>query len=331
MNEDTRLSRRHALALLGGALTAGTALPSMAQPAAWPNKPIRMIVPYAAGGGTDVFARIVADGLGQRLGQTVIVDNRPGGNGMIGITTVQRAPADGYTLLFSLTSIIQNPLLYPNVGFDPFKDFVPVSEVGRQPIVFTVSNTLGVDTLEGFIKLAKASPGKYSYGSYGNGSSAHLYAEVLQDAAGIRLLHVPYKGETPAITDLLGGNVDAVFVSAKGVGQHVAAGKARSLAVVGTARAPLATTVPTFKELVFAGMDSVGWFGLYLPAGAAPEITKRLSTEVATVVQGADAAARIDAMGIIPVGSTPAQLTATMRADHERWRGVIQAKNIRLE
>ena len=330
MQEHQTLSRRRMLAL-GIALAASAALPAWAQPAAWPNKPIRMIVPYAAGGGTDVFARLVAEGLGRKLGQNVIVDNRPGGNGMLGITAVQRAPADGYTLLFSLTSIIQNPLLYPNVGFDPFKDFVPVSEVGRLPIVFTVNEKLGVDTLEGFIKLAKAAPGKYSYGSFGNGSSAHLYAEVLQDAAGIRLLHVPYKGEAPAITDMLGGNVDAVFVSARSMAQQVAAGKARSLAAVGTARAPLAATVPTFKELGYAGMDSVGWFGLYLPAGAPPEIARRLSTDVAEVVQSADAKARLEAMGVIPVGSTPAQLTATMRADHERWREVIQAKNIRLE
>lgn len=330
MQEHKTLSRRRMLAL-GIALAASAALPTWAQPAAWPNKPIRMIVPYAAGGGTDVFARLVAEGLGRKLGQNVIVDNRPGGNGMLGITAVQRASADGYTLLFSLTSIIQNPLLYPNVGFDPFKDFVPVSEVGRLPIVFTVNEKLGVDTLDGFVKLAKAAPGKYSYGSFGNGSSAHLYAEVLQDAAGIRLLHVPYKGEAPAITDMLGGNVDAVFVSARSMAQQVAVGKARSLAAVGTARAPLAATVPTFKELGYAGMDSVGWFGLYLPAGAPSEIAKRLSTDVAEVVQSADAKARLEAMGVIPVGSTPAQLTATMRADHERWREVIQAKNIRLE
>ncbi|WP_341892489.1 tripartite tricarboxylate transporter substrate binding protein [Variovorax sp. YR752] len=261
----SRFTRRRALAL-AAALATGSAF-AQQQATTWPDKPIRMIVPYAAGGGTDVFARIVAEGLGKRLGQSVIVDNRPGGNGQIGITAVQRAPADGYTVLFSLTSIIQNPLLYPNAGFDPFKDFVPVSEAGRLPIVFTVSNKLGVDTLDGFVKLARAAPGKYSYGSYGNGSSAHLYAEVLQDAAGIQLLHAPYKGEAPAITDLLGGTVDAV---------------------VGTARAPLAAGVPTFKEQGFAGMESVGWFGIYLPA-------------------------------------------ATMRADHARWKQVIQAKNIKLD
>ncbi|QOF77852.1 Bug family tripartite tricarboxylate transporter substrate binding protein [Variovorax sp. 38R] len=325
----SRLTRHHALAL-AAALATGSAF-AQQQATTWPDKPIRMIVPYAAGGGTDVFARIVAEGLGKRLGQSVIVDNRPGGNGQIGITAVQRAPADGYTVLFSLTSIIQNPLLYPNAGFDPFKDFVPVSEAGRLPIVFTVSNKLGVDTLDGFVKLARAAPGKYSYGSYGNGSSAHLYAEVLQDAAGIQLLHVPYKGEAPAITDLLGGTVDAVFVSAKGVGPHVAAGKVKSIAVVGTARAPLAAGVPTFKEQGFAGMESVGWFGIYLPAGTPQPIAQRLSTEVAQVVQSPEQAARIEGLGVIPVGSTPAQLTATMRADHARWKQVIQAKNIKLD
>lgn len=315
------------LALAAGLLAA----PALAQPARWPDKPIRMIVPYAAGGGTDVFARIVAEGLAQRLGQPVVVDNRPGGNGQIGIVAVQRAPADGATVLFSLTSIIQNPLLYPNAGFDPFKDFVPVSEAGRLPIVFTVGNKLGVDTLDGFVKLARAAPGKYSYGSYGNGSSAHLYAEVLQDAAGIKLLHVPYKGEAPAIADLLGGTVDAVFVSAKGVGPHVAAGKAKSLAVVGSSRAPLAPDVPTFGQQGYAAMDSVGWFGVFLPAGTPQSIAQRLSAEVAQVVHSPQQTERIDALGIIPVGSTPAQLTATMRADHERWRQVIQSKNIRLD
>jgi tripartite-type tricarboxylate transporter receptor subunit TctC len=323
-------TRRRALGA-AAAVAAGRLLPATAQPAAWPDRPLRLIVPYAAGGSTDVFARIVADGLGTRLGQTVIVDNRPGGNGAIGIAAVQHAQPDGYTVLFSLTSIIQNPLLYANTSYDPFKDFVPVSEAGRQPIVFTVSGKLGVDSLAGFVKLARASPGRYSYGSYGNGSSAHLYGEVLQDAAGIRLLHVPYKGEAPAITDLLGGSVDAVFVSAKGVGPHVEAGKARSLAVVGTVRAPLAASVPTFKEQGFAGLESVGWFGIYLPAGTPDAIARRLSGEVAKVVKSPESLARIDALGIIPVGSTPEQLTATMRADHDRWKEVVKTKNIRIE
>ena len=323
------ITRRHALALMA-AISASSAF-AQPQTPAWPDKPIRMIVPYAAGGGTDVFARIIADGLAKSLGQSVVVDNRPGGNGGIGITAVQRAPADGYTVLFSLTSIIQNPLLYPNAGFDPFKDFVPVSEAGRLPIVFTVSSKLGVDSLDGFIKLARSAPGKYSYGSYGNGSSAHLYAEVLQDSAGIKLLHVPYKGEAPAITDLLGGTVDAVFVSAKGVGQHVAAGQLKSLAVVGTVRAPLAANVPTFKEQGISQMESVGWFGIFLPAGTRQPIAQRLSAAVAKVVKSPEQAPRIEALGVIAVGSTPEQLTATMRADHERWKQVIQAKNIRLD
>jgi len=324
-----RLNRRHALAL--AAALAATGACAQQQGAAWPDKPIRLIVPYAAGGGTDVFARIIAEGLGKRLGQSVIVDNKPGGNGQIGITAVKNAAPDGYTVLFSLTSIIQNPLLYPNAGFDPYKDFVPVSEAGRLPIVFTVRASLGVDTLDGFIKLAKAAPGKYSYGSFGNGSSAHLYGEILQDNAGIQLLHVPYKGEAPAITDLLGGSVDAVFVSGKALAPHVAAGKAKSLAVVGTQRAPVVESVPTFKELGLPGMESVGWFGVYLPAGAPPAIAQRLSAEVAQVVKSPESTPRIEGLGIIAVGSTPEQLTATMRADEARWRQVIQAKNIRLD
>ena len=321
------LSRRTALACLAALACA----PALAQPANWPDKPIRLIVPYAAGGATDVFARLIAEGLGKQLGQNVIVDNRPGGNGGLGITAVQRAPADGYTVLFSLTSIVQNPLLYPNVSYDPFKDFQPVSEAGRLPIVFTVSSKLGVDSLAGFVAKARAEPGKLSYGSFGTGSSAHLYTEVLQDITGIKLLHVPYKGEAPAITDLLGGTVDAVFVSARGVAPHVAAGKAKSIAVVGTQRAPLASDVRTFEEQGFKGMEGVGWFGMFLPAGTPQGIAERLSAGVAKVVKAPDNAARIEGLGIIPVGSTPQELTATMHADQDRWGAVIKAKGIRLE
>ena len=321
------LSRRTALACLAALACA----PALAQPANWPDKPIRLIVPYAAGGATDVFARLIAEGLGKQLGQNVIVDNRPGGNGGLGITAVQRAPADGYTVLFSLTSIVQNPLLYPNVSYDPFKDFQPVSEAGRLPIVFTVSSKLGVDSLAGFVAKARAEPGKLSYGSFGTGSSAHLYTEVLQDITGIKLLHVPYKGEAPAITDLLGGTVDAVFVSARGVAPHVAAGKAKSIAVVGTQRAPLAGDVRTFEEQGFKGMEGVGWFGMFLPAGTPKGIAERLSAGVATVVKAPENAARIEGLGIIPVGSTPQELTATMHADQDRWGAVIKAKGIRLE
>lgn len=305
--------------------------PVLAQPAPWPDRPIRLVVPYAAGGATDVFARLIAEDVGKQLGQSMVVDNRPGGNGGLGITAVQRAPADGYTVLFSLTSIVQNPLLYPNVNYDPFKDFQPVSEAGRLPIVFTVSSKLGVDSLAGFVEKARASPGKLSYGSFGAGSSAHLYTEILQDIAGIQLLHVPYKGEAPAITDLLGGTVDAVFVSARGVAPHVAAGKAKSIAVVGTQRAPLAGDVRTFEEQGFKGMEGVGWFGVYLPAATPPGIAQRLSSAIAKAVKAPENAARIEGLGIIPVGGTPAELTATMRADQARWGAVIKAKSIRLE
>jgi tripartite-type tricarboxylate transporter receptor subunit TctC len=323
----TSLLRRGALACLA-TLACGQVL---AQPAGWPDRPLKLIVPYSAGGATDVFARMIAEGVGKQLGQNMVVENRPGSNGNLGIQAVARAPADGYTVLFSLTSIVQNPLLYPNVGYDPFKDFQPVSEAGRLPIVFTVSTRLGVNSLADFVAKARAEPGKLSYGSFGAGSSAHMYTEILQDVTGIKLLHAPYKGEAPAINDLLGGHVDAVFVSARGVAQHVASGKAKSIAVVGTQRAPQATDVPTFAEQGFKGMEGVGWFAVYLPAGTPAGIADKLSQAIAKVVKAPENAARIDGMGIIPVGSTPQELTTTMRADHERWGAVIKAKNIRLD
>lgn len=297
----------------------------------YPNKPIKLVVPYAAGGGTDVLARIVAEGMAKALGQTVIVENQAGANGLLGSNAVKRAAPDGYTVLLTLQSIVQNPLLNPKAGYDVFKDFTPVSEVARMPIVWATSAAMPAKTLAEFIQLARAKPGGYSYGSYGNGSTAHLYAEVLQDAARIELLHVPYKGEAPAITDLIGGAVNAAFVSARGVAPHVAAGKVRVLATIGTGPAPLLPDVPTFKEQGVAGLEFVPWFGMFLPAGTPRPIVDAVSQAVAKTMADPAQAKRVAELGAIPVGSTPDQLAASVKSEHERWGKLIRDKKIALD
>ena len=326
------LKRRDALTLGTTAVFGATALfVTSAHAATYPDTLIKLVLPYAPGGSTDLFARIVAEGMTKRLGQTVIVDNWPGSNGMIGIDAVMRAPPDGYTVLFSLTSVIQNPLLYTSVKYDPFKDIQPVSELGRMPTVLVVGSQVQASTPDQFVKLARAKPGEYSYATTGVGGSSHLYGEMLQDAAKIQLLHVPYKGEAQAINDLLGGQVSAAFISARSAAQHTATGKMRPLAVVGKSRAPLATEVPTFAEQGFADMDAVGWFALYPPQGTPRDITNKLQTTAHAVVNDPAMAGRIGALSIIPNGSTPEALLSSMRFDYDRWARIIKAKNIRLD
>lgn len=298
---------------------------------AYPARPIRLVVPYAAGGATDMLARIVGEGMAKELGQPVIVENQPGANGLIGSNAVKRAAPDGYTVLFTLTSIVQNPLLNAKAGYDAFKDFVPVSEVARMPIVFSVSATLPVKTLDDLVRLARAKPGQYSYASYGNGSSAHLYAEVFQETAGIELVHVPYKGEAPAITDLIGGVVHAAFVSARGVGPHIASGKVRALAAIGTGPAPLLPEVPTFRDQGYVGLELVPWFGMFMPAGTPRAIVDAVSLAVAKTMKDPAQARRVGELGAIPKGSGPGEFAASVKAEHERWDKVIRDKKISLD
>jgi tripartite-type tricarboxylate transporter receptor subunit TctC len=321
--------RRFVLAAAGTCLCAGPSSAALAQ--TYPGKPIQLVVPYAAGGGTDVAARILAEGLGKVLGQTVVVDNRGGANGLLGTDLVRRAAPDGYTVLFTISSLVQNPLLYAKANYDPFKDFIPVAELARQPIVFAASKKLGATTIQEFIRRAAAQPGKLTYGSFGNGSSAHIYTEMMQDVKHVQLIHVPYRGAAPAMQDLLGGNIDATYLIPSIAVQQASSGASFPLLITGDQRSPILPNVPTFKEFGVEGAASSSWYGVFLPANTPREIVDRLGRAVLEVAADAKYRGKLDGIGAVPTGATGEALGHSMKTDYQQWKEVIRAKNIKVE
>ena len=320
-----------ALALAGtvaGLSGAGTA---MAQ-GAFPSKSVRLVVPYPAGGATDVLARAIADGLGKVWKRPVVVENRPGASGMIGAEAVARAEPDGYTALLTITTLVQAPSLYTKAPFDPVKDFAPVSELGTTNLVFAInSSAVPATSLKEFIALVRAKPRHYSFGSYGTGSSGHLYGEIFNESANLDMIHVSYKGEAPELNDLLGGQVPAAVISVMGAKPHAASGRLRALAVTGASRSPKLPDVPTFKESGVSGMDSLGWFGLLLPAATPRPIVEKFSADGNKVLADPTVRTRMNDMGVILTGSTPDAFAQTVQADYARWGKVIRTHNIRLD
>ena len=327
-------TRRKALQQIGaGALAAGglgLGL-SPARADAFPAKPVRLVVPYPAGGATDVLARAIAEPLGKMWQRPIVVENRPGASSMIGADAVAKADADGHTALLTITTLVQAPSLYAKAPFDPVRDFAPVSNLGTTSLVFAVHNSVPATTLAEFIALVKSRPRQFNYGSYGTGSSGHLYCEVFNEAAGLDMTHVSYKGEAPELNDLLGGQIPAAIISVMGARPHVATGRLRALAVTGPARAPQLPDVPTFRESGIAGMDSMGWFGLLLPAAAPRPVIEKFSSDVNRVLAMPAVRARMNDMGVVLAGSTPDAFAETMRSDYARWGKVIRTRNIRLD
>jgi tripartite-type tricarboxylate transporter receptor subunit TctC len=334
-----RRARRRALRRLGAGLlawsgfAAGMLGASMAHAQAdFPARTVRMVVPFPAGGATDVLARALAEGLGKQWKRPVVVENRPGASGMLGAEVVARAEADGYTALLTITPLVQAPSLYARAPYDPVKDFAAVSELGTTNLVFAVNtNAVPATSLKDFIALVRARPKQFSYGSFGAGSSGHLYGEVFNEAARIDMLHVSYKGEAPELNDLLGGQVPAAVISVMGAKPHVATGRLRALAVTGTARAPQLPDVPTFREAGIEGMDAMGWFGLLLPAATPRPIVEKFSADVNRVLAQPDVRKRMNELGVILTGSTPDAFAQTIQADYVRWGKVIRTRNIRLD
>lgn len=301
--------------------------------AAWPrDRPLRIVITYPPGGTTDFVARVFAQRLGEELGQSVVVENRPGGGGVVGWTAVVRAPADGYTLLLTENSIATAPPLHPNLGFDVRTDFTPVSLLVDYPSVFVVPAALPARTLRDFVEHARARPAdQVFYGSMGAGSSPHLYTEHLQDLAGFRITHVPYRGMGPAFTDLLAGRVSLLIAAPPTVLGAVRAGQARVIAI-GTSggRIPALPEVPTAKELGFDFTYSF-WYGLFGPRGMDPGVVSRLQQEVRRVLEIPEVRERFVEQGAVPVGGDGAALRRVMEADLERWSEVIRSKGITLQ
>ena len=302
-----------------------------AQAQQWPSKPIRVIVNFPPGGAADQIARTVAPPLGEALGQPVVVENRPGANGNIGAEAVAKSPPDGYTLLMSSGGAFSvNPHLYKSLPFDPVKDLEPVAAAARILVFLVVKPDLPAKSVEEFLALVRANPGKLSYGSPGSGSSPHIAAEMLKRATNINIVHVPYKGAAPALTDLLGGQLDFMFDPGIGLGQ-VRAGKLRLLAVGSPKRSPLFPDAPTLAEAGIAGFDADSWFGFYAPAGLPADIAARLNRELNRALQTPAVKDRILAIGGEVGAMTAAEFAALQRADRERFGALIREAGIKIE
>lgn len=299
-----------------------------AQPA--PSGPIRIVVPYPAGGATDALARLIAQDLQAAWSTSVIVENKPGASGNIGAQQVVRAPADGLTVLMSITALIQLPSL-TKMPFDPLKDLVPVIEVARSQSMLVVPADSLASNLRQFIALAKTNPRRFSNGSFGTGTSSHIQGELLKMQTGIDVVHVPYKGSAPLITDLLGGQVTSAFVDSASIAPHLKSGKLRVLGVTGTKRNRLVPEVPTMAEHGFKDFEPVGWFGMFMPAGTPAPVVNKFSAEVARILRQPQAQAKVEGLGLTPVGNTPQEFARTVRSDHGLYARIIKAANIRID
>lgn len=321
---------RSAVATLVVAL--GMPLAALAQ--AWPAaKPVRMVIPFPAGGATDIIGRAVAQRLSSALGQQVVVDNKPGAGGTIGADLVAKASPDGYTILMSTSSTHSiGPALNPKIPYDAFKDFIAVAHVANAPSVLVVGQSFPARSAKDLIALLKANPGKYNFGSSGIGTYPHLSAEMFKwRAGGLFVVHIPYRGTGLVITDLVAGQIGFLMDSIVSAQSHIKDGKVRALAVSGTKRSSSLPDVPTFGEVGVSGMDFSNWFGVLVPAGTPPEIVQRLHREVNAAVASNEVAELLRRSGADPAGGTSEQFAKIIRDEHESWKAVIQRANIRSE
>lgn len=300
--------------------------------AAYPNKPIRLIVPFPPGGATDIIGRTLAQKLVTQLGQTVIVENRPGAGGTLGSAELMKAAPDGYTLLLGTTSTHSiAPYLYKNLGYVAERDFTPVSEVATATNVLVVAPNLPVADVRQLVALAKAQPDKLNYASSGNGTVVHLQSELFKQISGTKITHVPYKGTALAMPDVMSGQVQMIFDSIVSALPHVSGGKVRALAVTSAKRSPLLPNVPTVIESGLPGYEVNTYFGLYAPIGTPRDIVDRLQKEIAKAVASPEVRERFASQGAEPVGSTPDALAQTMKTEAEKWKRVIETANVRLD
>lgn len=314
--------------LLAGATLAAASLclPALAQ-TAYPAQPIKLIVPYPAGGATDTLARTIAQKIQEHWNNPVIVENKPGAGGTIGNNFVAKAPADGHTVLLAITALIQQPPLM-SLPYDPLKDLQPITRIAISPSVLAVQPNSPANTLKDFVALVRANPGKYSYGSYGAGTSSHIQGELLNTQGGLDMTHVPFQGAAPLVVNMKGGQLPAAFIDSATVRPHLASFKV--LAVTGTKRMPALPDVPTFAEQGFHSYDPLGWFGLLMPAGVPKPVQDKFSAEVARVLQLPDVRARIEGLGLFVGGETPEEFAKVMRSDAEIYARIIKQANIKL-
>jgi tripartite-type tricarboxylate transporter receptor subunit TctC len=298
----------------------------------YPSKAVRMIVPYPPGGGNDTLARLFAAKLSDRMGQQFVVENRPGAGAMIGTEAAAKSAPDGYTILLSsIATHALSPNLYSRVPYDPVKDFAPITLLGIAPTVLVVPADLPARNLQEFIAAAKAKPGALAYASGGNGTPPHINAEVFKSVAGIDLLHVAYKGGGPALVDLMAGRVQAMLDTAASAMPHVRSGKLRALAISAPRRSPELPDLPTFAEAGLPQYDTNAWYSMHAPAGTPPDIVRRLNAELVAILKDPEILARFKQLATDPVGNSPEEFAAFVRAELDKYARIIKAAGIKLD
>ncbi len=302
--------------------------PAQAQ---YPAKPVRLIVPFPPGGGTDTLARIVGQKLGETLGQQVIIDNRPGAGTNIGAEIAAKSAPDGYTVLMGNISHAINVTLYSKLSYDFAKDFAPVSLLASTPNILVVHPSVPVKSVKELVALAKARPGQLDYASSGSGSSAHLAGELFLNLTGVKMTHVPYKGGGPAVIALVGGQVSVGFATTPSVIAHVKSGKMRGLAVTSAQRSPSTPELPTISEAGVAGYEAGTWYGFLVPTGTSKEIVARLHAESVKLLKLPDVRQRLDNAGFDPIGNSPEEFGAYIRSEIEKWGKVVRTAGVRVE
>lgn len=311
-----------ALSGLAGAAPAQTA---------YPDKPIKLVLAFPPGGPTDLVARVLAQKLGEQMGQTVIVENKPGANGNIAAELVAKSLPDGYTVFYNTSAVALSPALYKKLGYDVLSDFAPVALTAVIPLVLAVHPSLPVTTIQEFIDYLKVNPGKFSYGSAGNGNITHLGAFLMLQAKGLSAAHIPYKGSAPALMDLVGGQTQFTTDTVNSALPFIKEKRLRALAVTSLTRTSVLPDVPTLNETVMPGFEVGAWQGLLVPAKTSPEIVKRLNAEILKALASSDVRAKLALQGAEPLGSTPIEYGAYIKSEVDRWIKVVKQSGVTLD
>ena len=329
MRTNQRSARRALIALVSALTLAGLGSTAQAQ-TNYPDKPIRLVVPYTPGGGADTNSRMLAQPMSAILGQPIVIENRPGASGVVGAMAVLQSPTDGYTMFYDTFPYAVNAVMR-DLPFDPVKDMIPVSQAINMPLILVIPAASPFKTVKELVDFAKANPNKLDYGSYGAGGAAHLAAELLQRDAGIKWVHVPYKGGAQAIADVLAGRLAAYYSNPITALQHLKSGKLRALATTGTSRMDALPDVPTFEEIGYPGFRVVEWNGFFVAKGTPTSVIDRLAKAVHEATKDPAVKARMESMGIEPVGNTPEQFTTFLNGEIKQWRALVQSNNIRAD
>jgi tripartite-type tricarboxylate transporter receptor subunit TctC len=333
IQEEVLVMRRRAFALgLAAAAAALVGGPQVAHGQSYPNRVIRMVVPFAPGGSNDIIGRIIAERLTEALGQSVVIENKPGAGGSLGTDQVAKSAPDGYTLMIGATSTLAaNPSLYTKMNLDPPKDLTPITQIATGPFVLAVPSSLPVKSVGELIALAKAKPGEINFGSSGVGSSLQLTAELFKSMAGINIVHVPYRGLGPALTDVVAGRIQIIFSDMAGLLPFVQSGQIRALGVTSAKRSADLPDLPTLAEAGVPGYDATSWYGILGPAGLPPEIVARLNAELKKIVHSPAMTERFKTLGIEAVTGTPQEFSTYIRSEMDKWRAVVKAADIKVD